>query len=196
MHDLRRAQAVDGLVQTELARTRAGAVAWSTGLAGLLAALLGFSLIRGRTDVRELAVTWAAAVGILLAIALVSGALAALLLLRAAHGFPRVADVQDVEPEVIANHKEALTSAVALRRGITLSLVCAGLLSAAVALTWYGPGRAEPMIRIGTSTQTVCGTVVRTANGAITIRGTGGETSIPLSSITAVGSVPLCPPGH
>ncbi|WP_234584556.1 hypothetical protein, partial [Micromonospora sp. MH99] len=71
--DLHRAQQLAGLLRGELERVRAAAVAWRNGLGGLLVALVGFSLIRGRTDVTTLAAGWGALVGILLLAALAAG---------------------------------------------------------------------------------------------------------------------------
>lgn len=60
--DLRAAQERDELLRTELPRVRQAATAWRNGLGALLAGLVGFGLIKGRSDVRELATGWAAAV--------------------------------------------------------------------------------------------------------------------------------------
>ena len=52
----------DRLTTTELPRVRAAATAWRNGLAGLLTALIGFGLIKGRSDVTELNTTCATVV--------------------------------------------------------------------------------------------------------------------------------------
>jgi hypothetical protein len=143
--DLRVAQEREMLLRTELSRVRQAATAWRNGLGGLLAALVGFGLIRGRSDVTQLTQGWAVTVGVLLLTALLAGAGGALLLIRAAHGRPSVTSVHDLLPVLAADHIEAVESATALRRGIGLTLTCAALLITAVAITWYGPSDAGPI---------------------------------------------------
>ncbi|MEV7418585.1 hypothetical protein [Streptomyces sp. NPDC089919] len=139
------------LLHDELPRVRAAAVAWRGGLGALLAGLLGFGLLKGRTDVGELAAPYGAVVGVLLLGALVCGVAGAVLLLRAAYGRPAASAVPDHVPgtvpvgAAVLGHVEALRAARALTWGVLATLACAGLLTAAVALTWYGPARpAEP----------------------------------------------------
>jgi hypothetical protein len=136
---LRQAQARQALLSSELPRVRAAAGSWRNGLAGLLGALAGFGLVRGRDDVATLAAPWAGVAGALLLAALLAGALGAVALLRAAHGRPVVVRAQDVLPAVVADHEEALQAARALRLGIALVFACTLLFVAAVGLTWYCP---------------------------------------------------------
>lgn len=131
------------LLRDELPRVRAAAVAWRNGLAGLLAAIAGFSLIRGRSDISQLARPWDVVVGLLLLGALITGGGAALLLLRAANGPPRMTSVAQLRPVGMADHLEARAAVRALRRGIATSFGCAALLAAAVGITWYGPANNE-----------------------------------------------------
>ncbi len=149
IHELHTAQALDALRRTELARVRAAAAAWRNGIGGLLAAVAGFGIVKGRSDIGELTPLWARAVGILLLAALVIGTVGALSLIRAATGRPRLLPVAEFRNPAYHEHVEAVLSVRALRRGIALALAAATLLVAAVAATWYGPARpagsaAEP----------------------------------------------------
>lgn len=72
----------------ELGRVREVAVAWRNGLGAILAGLVGFGLIKGRSDVGQAAPQWAVTAGLLLLAALAAGGFGALSLLRAAHGRP------------------------------------------------------------------------------------------------------------
>lgn len=191
--DLRRAQQLDLLRRTELPRIRAAATQWRNGLAGLLVALIGFSLIRGRSDIGELTTSAAAVVGVLLLFALLIGAASALYLLRASNGSPAIIPVAELAPGPIAEHLEAEASARALRRGITLSLACAALLAAAVATTWYGPARALPKVEFTTDGQTYCGSVLRIDRGAATIQTAAGEIVIEVDQLKALRAVDECP---
>ncbi|MFC4020214.1 hypothetical protein ACFOW4_20030 [Micromonospora sp. GCM10011542] len=137
--DLRRAQHLAGLLRGELQRIRAAALAWRNGLGGLLVALVGFSLIRGRSDVTTLAPGWGPLVGVLLLAALGAGVGGALTLLRAAHGPLSVTPVAAVAPAPLGDHQEALAAVRALRTGVGLVLLCTALLVAAVGVTWYAP---------------------------------------------------------
>ncbi|WBB54145.1 hypothetical protein [Verrucosispora sp. WMMD573] len=139
--DLRRAQELAALLRGELDRVRTAALAWRNGLGGLLVALIGFSLIRGRSDVSTLAPGWGALVGVLLLAAIVAGVAGALALLRAAHGPLSVTPVAELPPAPLGEHREALVAARALRLGVLLVLLCTALLIAAVGVTWYAPGQ-------------------------------------------------------
>ncbi|SCG42404.1 hypothetical protein GA0070609_1168 [Micromonospora echinaurantiaca] len=190
--DLRQAQALAGLLRAELDRVRSAALAWRNGLGALLLALVGFSLIRGRTDVGTLAPNWAALVGALLLAALVTGAVGALALLCAAHGRLAVTPVAALPPPPTGDHQEAVAAVRALRTGVGLVLLCAALLVAAVGVTWYGPPRTGPFVQVGTGAGAVCGTVTATAAGTLTIRTATGPVQVPLTDATTVKAVPAC----
>jgi hypothetical protein len=142
--DLHQALLRERLARTELDRVRQAAHAWRNGLAGLLAAVVGFSLIKGRSDIGELTSAASVAVGVILSAALVVGTGAALALLYAAHGRPSVRVLESASEVVLADHRDALSAARALRRGIVLSLTCGALLATAVGVTWYGPADPNP----------------------------------------------------
>ncbi|GAA1899761.1 hypothetical protein [Actinomadura bangladeshensis] len=190
--DLLRAREHDRLLRLELARVREAAVAWRNGLGGLLAALTGFSLIKGRADIGQLAPGWAVVVGVLLLVALLAGAAGALLLIRAAHGRPTLASAGTLPPGRVADHLEALVAATVLRRGVTLTLVCAAFLVAAVATTWYGPERGKPALRITTPGGVVCGSVVRVDRGTLVLKTAAGEIATDLTTASAVQAVSTC----
>jgi hypothetical protein len=191
--DLRLAQERDRLLRTELPRVREAATAWRNGLGGLLAALVAFSLIRGRSDVGQLAERWAVVVGVLLAAALLTGAAGALLLLRAAHGRPAVTSANELLPPPVGDHIEALDSAQALRRGISLTLGCALLLLSAVATTWYGPERTGPMTQVTTPVGTFCGSTVRIAHGTLVLKTAAGEVTVDLARASSLRASSACP---
>jgi len=191
--DLRAVQERERLLTAELPRVREAATAWRNGLGGLLAALVGFSLIKGRSDISQLAGSWAVWVGILLLAALVAGAAGALLLIRAANGRPAVVPASELLSRNTADHIEAVTAAGALRRGIALTLGCAALLVAAVGATWYGPGRDKPVLQVTVPGGTVCGSVVALANGNLTLDTTAGQVTTKLAEASAVQPLTSCP---
>lgn len=191
--DLHAARERERLLLAELPRVREAATAWRNGLGGLLAALVGFSLIKGRSDIGELAGHWAALVGILLLAALIAGTVGALLLIRAANGRPSVASTRQLLSRSVADHLEALAAATALRRGIVLTLTCAALLVAAVGATWYGPARDKPFLQIATPSGTICGSVVRVSHGSLTLNTAAGEVTTDLAAVSAIEAVVGCP---
>ncbi|MEH0542522.1 hypothetical protein QA802_05345 [Streptomyces sp. B21-105] len=192
--DLRAAQERRRLLEAELPRLREAATAWRNALGALLAGLIGFSLVRGRSDVGQLARFWAVTVGVLLLLALLAGLAGALLLVRAAHGRPTVVPVSQVENRAVADHLEARSATAALRRGIALTLLCVGLLVTAVATTWYGPPRKGPAIRVDSPSASVCGSVVRLDAGTVVLDTTMGEVKVVLDDATALSPVDACPP--
>ena len=191
--DLRAAQERERLLAAELPRVREAATAWRNGLGGLLAALVGFSLIKGRSDIGQLAGSWAVWVGILLLAALIVGAVGALLLIRAANGRPSVVPARELLSRNTADHIEAVTAAGALRRGIVLTLCCAALLVAAVGATWYGPARDKPVLQITVPGGTVCGSVVALSGGNLTLKTAAGEITTNLVQASAVQAMARCP---
>ncbi|MFJ4198093.1 hypothetical protein ACIP2Y_00420 [Streptomyces sviceus] len=192
--DLQRAQERRRLLSTELPRVRETALAWRNGLGALLAGLVGFSLIKGRSDVSQLSGTWAVAVGCVLLLALVLGGFGAFRLIRAAHGRPALTDVRDLVPGPLAEHSEALDSLKALSWGVRLTATCALLLVTAVGMTWYGPEKEAPSLQITTPSGPVCGTTVRADAGKLVLKTSGGEVIVDLTRVTALQAVAACPP--
>ncbi|MER7764039.1 hypothetical protein [Streptomyces sp. NPDC097619] len=187
------------LLHGESERVREAALAWRNGLGALLAGLVGFGLLKGRTDVAALAAPYAALVGGLLLGALGCGTVSAVLLLRAAHGRPAVSALPVREPgrpdpgPVAAGHVEALRAARSLTWGVVATLACTALLTAAVALTWYGPSREGPRLTVTTPAGTYCGEPLGAGAGRLRLRTAGGELSLDLATAVALHPVPACP---
>ena len=182
--DRRAARAARELLAGELPRVRAGAVAWRNGLGALLAGLIGFGLIKGRSDVTQLSTIAAVVVGVLLLVALAVGSTAAVLLMRAAHGRPwavavrRVIDTTAEDPDEAGRLAEANASTRALTWGVVLSFGCTALLCAAVGLTWYGPTKDKPRLEVRLTNGSVfCGEVVSLAAGKLAFKTSRGQSS-------------------
>ncbi|MGH3900927.1 MAG: hypothetical protein ACRDTA_22320 [Pseudonocardiaceae bacterium] len=192
--DRRAAAHVQEAVYNELPRVRAAALAWRNGVAGLLAGLIGFSLVKGRSDIGELAEPFDVIVGVLLLAALLTGTIAALLLLRAAHGRPAATSLGDAQhaAPLGMDHAETLAAARSLTAGLILGLLCTVLLTTAVGTTWYGPAKDEPRITVTTPGGTRCGEVVRLRSGTLTLKTDNGETDVDLASADGIGSVDSC----
>jgi hypothetical protein len=190
--DLRAAQERERLLAAELPRVREAATAWRNGLGGLLTALIGFSLVKGQSDISQLAVPWAVGVGVILLAAAIVGAVGALLLIRAANGRPAVSSAIRLPPRSVADHIEAEAAATALRRGIVLTLGCAALLVAAVGATWYAPGRTPPMLQITTPAGTFCGSPVQISDGSLTILTAAGDVTENLAQASTLQAVTQC----
>lgn len=183
------------MLRAELPVVRAAALAWRNGLAGLLAGLLGFSLIKGRSDISGLSVPWRIAVGALLLAALITGAYGAMCLLRAAHGRPRKRPLESVRSQLAADRDEAGESLLALDRGVFGTLVCAALLVAAVAVTWYGPTATKPRLQVVVrGGETLCGSVIRSGSDRLTLSTDSGERVIDLAQVVGFQPVAQCEP--
>jgi hypothetical protein len=191
--DLSAARERQRLIATELPRVRSAAASWRNGLAGLLTALLGFGLIKGRSDVSELDTLWAAVVGCLLAAALTCGAVGALALMRAANGRPAVAHLDRLTTRSVAEHAEALAAAGSLRAGIGLTLACAALLVAAVGVTWYGPAGAGSLVEVTDDAGTHCGSLLQRTGGTLRLQTSAGPIEIDPSRPFTVRAVGACP---
>lgn len=191
--DLRAARERGRLLGAELTRVREAATAWRNGLGGLLTALIVFSLIKGRSDIGQLATFWSALVGILLLAALITAAAGAVLLIRAANGRPFIAPTGELLSRSPADHIEALAAATALRQGIVLTLGCVAFLAAAVGATWYGPGRGGPALQITTPAGTFCGAVVGMNGGSLILQTASGQVTAVLGEASAVQVLARCP---
>ena len=185
------------LIRDELPRLRAAALAWRNGLAGLLAGLVGFGLIKGRTDIGELTGPFSAAAGLLLLAALAAGTTAALLLLRAAHGSPAAVRLRGTgQRSVLAiDHDEAMVALRALRLGLAFSLACLALLCAAVGTTWYGPARQGPSIEVVTPAGAFCGEAVQLTHGRLNLKTSSGQIAVDMNTALGVQAVAVCPGG-
>ncbi|MEV7376244.1 hypothetical protein AB0O51_35810 [Streptomyces sp. NPDC090301] len=194
--DLRRAEFLAEQLgpSGELRRVRVAATAWRNGLAGLLIALTGFTLVTGRSDVGQLARPAGIAAGLLLAASLTAGGAGAWLLLRAAHGVPRVLPATGPVDPVALDHEEALDALRDLRAGRFLVLLHTVLLAAAVATTWYGPAREDPVLRIRTDTQSVCGTPGAVRGDVLELKTPEGPLAVDLSRVTQLAPAAACPP--
>lgn len=198
-HDGLVAEAQLRVLTDELPRIRATGLAWRNGLAALLAGLVGFGLIKGKSDVGQLASPWGGVVGGLLGLSLVAGAIGAALLLRAAHGPPWAISTQSVvndaveDPAGEADRAEALDSAQALGRGVALVYLCAAFLVAAVGLSWYGPAKDSASLLVVTHDGDLCGKVVQLADGVLTLKTDSGQVGISMTQATGISAVDHCP---
>src|SRR5262249_947838 len=111
---------------------------------------------------------------------------------RAAHGKAEVAEARGLPPAALADHIEALATVKALRRGIVCTLVCAVLLVSAVGVTWYGPIRQPPVVKITTSEGVACGTVSRISDGTIAVATKTAVRNFDLIRVTGVEVVKTC----
>lgn len=189
----RAAETSQRLFRDELPRVRAAATAWRGGLTGLLAGLLGFSLIKGRSDVSQIASPWSVVVGLLLLAALIAGVGGALTLLWSAHGRPQAIDRRTAGTALSADHQEAVRAARALRHGIVLSLLCAAFLVNAVAITWYGPEKNQPKLQVDTPDASVCGSPDMRSAGIVVLKTERGDVTIDLRIATSISAVDTCP---
>jgi hypothetical protein len=190
--DLLWAQAQERALEAELPAVRTLAAAWRNGLGALLAAVVGFGLVKGRSDITQLAPPWNAWAGVLLLLSLLCGAVAAFFLLRAATGMPALRATARARPGLTWAHSEALASLTALRRGVFLFFACVSLLVGAVGVTWYGPASDKPRLRVVTDGPPLCGSIVRLSGGVLTLRTSAGDIDVDLRWASGMQIVDRC----
>ncbi|MFI7067434.1 hypothetical protein ACIBL3_41020 [Kribbella sp. NPDC050124] len=192
------ARAQHQLPTDDLPKVRAMALAWRNGLGAVLAGLIGFGLVKGRTDIGELSSPYGVIVGGLLAAAVLAGAFATGMLLRAAHGRPTGASMAKVlanpsdDPIRDAEYFEAESSARALRRGIVGAVGCAFLLVAAVGVTWYGPAKDAERVVVVIPGGERCGDIENLAKGVLTLKTSSGLMEIRLADASGLRTVDSC----
>ncbi|MEE6163442.1 MULTISPECIES: hypothetical protein [unclassified Mycolicibacterium] len=188
------------MVSEELPAVRAMADSWRKGIAGLLVAVVGFTVIRGRSDLSQLATGWAIAVGGLLAGVVIVGGFAAYQILGAAHGWPRPVPAisgRRTDGTVAAaptTHDLTMKSLAALRQGMGAAVVSVVLLMAAIGVTWFGPAKEPARLAVTDgSGASICGKVKQTDHGRITLDTAAGTTVIDLGKATNLMPVETCP---
>lgn len=193
--DLLQAQERDRLLERELPAVREAAVAWRNGLGALLAAIVGFSLIKGRSDVSKLVSPWDAVAGVMLLAALINGAVAAVLLLRAAHGAPALQHLRTTSPGTAWAHAEAVRATHALRSGIRWFFAAVMCLVLAVAVTWYGPSADKAQLSVTVNGETVCGSVVAIRGSELDLETATGERDVRFQQASDIQAVSSCDAG-
>ncbi|MGW2822948.1 hypothetical protein ACWC24_18440 [Streptomyces sp. NPDC001443] len=180
-------------LRTELPRVRAAALAWRNGVTGLLTALVGFSVIRGRAEIDKVATPWDLVAGLLLLGALIVGAAGALWALRACNGPTGLTPVDSTTSTVTQDHVIAEAALLDLRRGIAGTLLCGAFLIGAIAVTWYAPGRSDPGIRLQIPGAVVCGTNAGMDHGTLTLKTDAGPVLVNLDQALTIQAVETCP---
>ncbi|MFE2943780.1 hypothetical protein ACFXKG_32715 [Streptomyces sp. NPDC059255] len=192
--DLLASQERNRLAGEALPRLRAAALGWRNAAGALMAGLVAFGLVKGRTDVGQLAEPWAAGVGSLLLLALVCGALGAYLLNRAAHGSLAPPPLGARSTRSAAEHLEVGDGLRALRCGIGMTLACTAFLVGAVASTWYGPSAKPPAVELSTpATGKLCGTVAGMRDGKLLLKTGGTTVDVATAALTQLRTVDDCP---
>ncbi len=188
-------------LQGELTRARALADSWRKGVAGLLVGIVGFGLIRGRTEIDKLADGYAEAVGWVLASSLITGAIAAAMILRAAHGLPIAVPTRAIRrrdgrlTKQVTEHDEAMLTLEALRHGLYIAAFATTALLVAVGLTWYGPDKANPQVSITErSGASWCGVAEQVSDGSLRLKTSSNPVTIDLTKVVAISPVKSCPP--
>jgi hypothetical protein len=186
-------------VQRELETVRLASASWGKGVAAAVAGVVGFSLIKGRSDVSELTPAAGIAVGALLLGTLIVGCTSVYLLMRAAYGGLSPVSVSTgrgldgVHRVADTDHAEATRSTRALRSGLATAGFALLLLMAAIAATWYGPTKVPARVTIGDQRgEVACGDVDGVVNGHIVLDTDRGKVSIPLDHVNSVAAVPKC----
>ncbi|MGW6983449.1 hypothetical protein ACWGE1_29095 [Streptomyces sp. NPDC054932] len=192
--DLLAAQERHRLAGEALPRLRAAALGWRNAAGALMAGLIGFGLIKGRTDVGQLARPWAVGVGCLLLAALLCGTWGAYLLNRAAHGPLTLSPPAPRATRSAVEHLEVGEALRALRRGIVMTLSCTLFLVGALGATWYGPSAKPPAVELTTpATGRLCGTVTRVGEGKLLLKTGGTTVEVATGALTQLRTVDACP---
>lgn len=180
---LRRRKALDG----ELALARGRATSWAKGVGALLATGLAFGLVKGRSDLTDLAPGFAVAVGVLLILAIAVAAVAAYFLFRAAYGRLGAA------PPEITDHTLVVQTMADLRIGLRWAVAGVTALLLSVGLTWYGPAAEGPRLNVvDADGASWCGQPVRTSSGVLTMKIDGQEVRLDMTEAVQITPVASC----
>lgn len=177
------------LQEQELGVVRARASNWGKGLAALMAGVLAFGLIKGRSDISELPLLPAVTIGALLVLVCICVLVAATQIFRAAFG--------SLKPSKLTrtDHEEAESSMSALRRGLIAAFGGFALLVVAVGITWYWPAPPPPALQvIEVNGQVHCARSLRIAGTQAILSTPDGDIAVRVSSIQFVDPASDCGP--
>lgn len=192
------ALALQSALATELPSVRSAAGSWSKGVGAALAALLGFGLIKGPSDISALPHSTAVAVGILLVLALVVGAAAVGFLLRAQHGsvWPvRLRGLKSGQTAArLSDHAESHRAMRSLRVGLLLTGLATLSLVAAVGTSWFGATSSTPVLKVVDSRGTTwCGEVTGSNAGSVSLKLDGGVVIVNTTGAQQIQPLDKCP---
>jgi hypothetical protein len=178
------------LDQTELERVRKTAENWRTGLAGLLGLIATVSVVKGRDTITDLE-RWAQVlVGISLLIALVCAALGGYLALRAAYGWPKKIEFNQLRIWR-AKRSEQTVSDLSWARNLTIATLV--FLVAAIGLTWYAPTDPPAFITATWADQTACGKLIDSNETELSIKiDEDNMRQVPLDDLKSLSVVEEC----
>lgn len=180
------------LQNSKLGIIRKKATNWGKGVGAMLGAVLGFSLIKGPSDISRLETFWSIAAGALIAVALVAGIIAALKLLRAAYGSTR--GVPSLDGSGLANLKEVKDSEDALIHGLVIGALSLAFIVSAVGITWYAPEKEPPKLKLTMRSGTVvCGKAESVINNKVNLKSANGPATFDLTDIAGLQPVDRCP---
>lgn len=175
-------------MEDELPLARGRANSWAKGVGALLVAGLAFSLVKGRSELGDLAPVFAGVVGALLLTSVGLAAIGAYYLFGAAYG--RLG----ADPPGIADHALAVRTINDTRTGLRWAIAGAVALLGAVAVTWYGPAAEGLRLNVVDGTgASWCGEPTRTSNGVLTLSVGGQEVQVDLTTAARVTPIASCP---
>ncbi|MEH1016351.1 hypothetical protein V6U90_25005 [Micromonospora sp. CPCC 206060] len=154
----------------QLDSLRRQAEGWRTGLAGLTALLGAVLIVKGRSDISNLAPGVRYPVVVLLAVAFILLVTASLLALRAASGWPDDEIYLTGESLRAWHAEESDRIRTGIRRAARLMVAGLVVLAVAVGLTWLGPGESRaPLVSVETAAGPVCGELVGVRDGHLIV---------------------------
>ena len=189
------AQRAQQLRFTQLDVARRQAETWRTGLTGVTALLGAVLIVKGRTDIADLAPPYPAILLALFGIALAAFVIATLQAIRAASRTPGdecLLTGEDLERWTEAEVHQ-IQRAIRTARLLTIAGVCS--LAAGAGTTWLAPARspALPTVRVQSSQGQYCGRLSQIGSDTLKISGPTGYYLVPLTSVVRVDAVASCP---
>jgi hypothetical protein len=178
----------------ELEGTRKTAEAWRNGLAGLIAVVTGFGLIKGKESIDDFDDTWKILIAVVFILAVAFAAIAAWYGLSAANGQPKRRSVDEL---LAAGGLPVLKSQLAadavedLKNAQKASAVAMILFVAGIGFTWFGteaPDPTPPKIRVTAAAGTpLCGTSQGVHAGRLRVKTKGGnDQEVALADVRAI----------
>ena len=177
----------------QLALVRAAADKWRAALLGVMGLITVVAVVKGRDTIMYLRPDYRIAVGVCLLLALVCAATGSFWGMRAAFGMPRVFVLRRNTGPPGYDLPLAARATVDLRRAVYCTYLTLGLLTAGVALTWYGPLSPPAFVSV-TSIEGihVCGSLVSADNHQLIVKTGSQQTVMPTSELRVMTLKPSC----
>jgi hypothetical protein len=195
-YDLYWQQRANELALQSLPSIRSSAKQWAATIGALTGVFSIAALIKGRSNVADIAAGWSTFVGVAVAVALLAAVVAVTEAALAGQGSPIEMEISGTAARGLLR-SEAKTAAKQLRLSRFFTLIATLLIGVAVGALWYAPARtiaiAQPLtLVVRTAHGSICGRLRSSSFPGLEITAGGATIDLPAAQISSFSQVAHC----